>query len=54
VLLDPVGNLGEMLVLLANVVLLAKVDEEDDRLGRKEEERVDNLDLENRKRMLMI
>jgi hypothetical protein len=35
-----------MLVLLADVILLAEVDEEDDRLGRKEEERVDDLDLE--------
>jgi hypothetical protein len=43
-----------MLVLLADVILLAEVDEEDDRLGRKEEERVDDLDLENRKHVLMI
>jgi hypothetical protein len=44
-LLDPCGNLGQMLVLLANVVLLAQVDEVDDGLGREEEERVDDLDL---------
>jgi hypothetical protein len=43
-----------MLVLLADVVLLAEVDEEDDRLGREEEKRVDDLDLENRKHVLMI
>jgi hypothetical protein len=43
-----------MLVLLAHVVLLAEVDEVDDRLGRQEEERVDDLDLENRKHVLMI
>jgi len=36
-----------VLVLLADVVLLAEVDEEDDGLGRKEEERVDDLDLAN-------
>jgi hypothetical protein len=35
-----------MLVLLSDVVLLAQVDEIDDRFGRKEEERVDELDLE--------
>jgi hypothetical protein len=49
VLLDPGSNLGQILVLLANVVLLAEVDEVDDRLGRKEEERVDDLDLANGK-----
>jgi hypothetical protein len=35
VLLDPLSNLGQVLVLLANVVLLAEVYEEDDGLGRK-------------------
>ena len=45
VCLDPLSNFGKMLVLLADVVLLAQVDEVDDRLGRKEEERVDGLDL---------
>ncbi len=45
-LLDPLDNLGEVLVLLADVVLLREVDEEDNRLGRQEEERVDDLDLE--------
>ena len=44
-LLDPLGDLGQVLVLLADVVLLAKVDEEDDGLGCEEEERVDDLDL---------
>jgi len=34
-----------VLVLLADVVSLAQVDEIDDRLSRQEEERVDNLDL---------
>ena len=34
-----------MLVLLANVILLTEVDEVDDGLGRKEEERVDDFDL---------
>ncbi|CRK18840.1 hypothetical protein BN1708_003185 [Verticillium longisporum] len=45
VLLDPLGDLGEMLVLLADVVTLGEVNEVDDRLGRQEEERVDDLDL---------
>lgn len=48
-LLDPCSNLGQVLVLLADVVLLAEVDEVDDGLGRKEEERVDDLDLANGK-----
>jgi len=34
-----------MLVLLSNVVLLAQVDEIDDRFGGQEEKRVDELDL---------
>lgn len=44
-LLDPLRNLGKVLVLLADVVLLAKVDEKDNRLSRKKEEGVDKLDL---------
>ena len=40
------GDLRQVLVLLTNVVLLAKVDQVDDGLRRKEEERVDNFDLE--------
>lgn len=44
-LLDPIGNLGEMLVLLSDIVLLAEIDEVYDRLGGKQEERVDDLDL---------
>jgi len=36
-----------MLVLLADVVLLAQVDKSDDGLGGEEEERVDVLDLAN-------
>jgi hypothetical protein len=47
VCLDPFGDLGEMLVLLADVVLLAQVDKSNDGLGREEEERVDVLDLAN-------
>jgi len=34
-----------VLVLLANIVLLAEVDKEDDWLGGEEEEWVDDLDL---------
>ena len=45
VLLDPLEHLGKVLVLLADVVLLAKVNEVDDRLSRKKEERVDGFDL---------
>jgi len=44
-LLDPLGNLGKMLVLLADVVPLRQVDKVDDGLGRQEEERVDDLNL---------
>jgi hypothetical protein len=46
ILLDPFHDLAEMLVLLSDVVLLAQVDEVDNRLGGEEEERVDELDLE--------
>ncbi len=35
-----------MLVLLSDIVLLAQVDEVDNRLGSQEEERVTELDLE--------
>lgn len=45
VLLDPLGDLGKVLVLLPDVVTLAQVDEVDDGLGCEEEERVDGLDL---------
>lgn len=44
-LLYPLGNFGQVLVLLADVVLFAEVDEEDDWLGGEEEEWVDDLDL---------
>jgi len=45
VLLDPLGDLGEVLVLLPDVVALAQVDKVDDGLSGKEEEGVDGLDL---------
>lgn len=45
VVLDPLGNTGKILVLLADVVLLGKVDKVHDRLGRQEEQRIDDLDL---------
>lgn len=45
VLFDPFGDLGEVLVLLADVVFLAEVDEVDHWLGGEEEERIDDLDL---------
>lgn len=44
-LLDPFGDFGKMLVLLADVVLLAKVDEVDNRLGGQQKKRIDDLDL---------
>lgn len=45
VLLDPLKDLGQVLVLLTDVVLLAEVDQIDNGLGREQEERVDNLNL---------
>ena len=45
VLLDPLGNLGQVLVLLADVILFGQVDKIDNGLGREQEERVDNLNL---------
>lgn len=45
--LDPLNNLGQVLVLLTEVVSLAKVGQVDNRLGGKKEERVDDLDLSN-------
>jgi len=45
VLFDPFGNLGEILVLLANVVFFAEVDQIDYWLGSEEEERVNYFDL---------
>jgi hypothetical protein len=36
-----------MLILLSDVVFFTQVYEEDNRLGRKEEERVDDFNLEN-------
>lgn len=45
VLVDPLDNLGKMLVLLSDKVLLRQVDEVDNGLGRQEEKRVDDLDL---------
>lgn len=44
-LLDPFGDLGEMLVLLADVVFFAEVDEVDDWFSGEEEEGVDDFDL---------
>lgn len=44
-LLDPFSDFGQVLVLLADVVLLAQVDQEDNGLSRQKEERVDDLDL---------
>lgn len=46
VLVDPGFDLGEVLVLLADVVFLREVDEEDNWLGGEELELVDDFDLE--------
>lgn len=43
--LDPLGHLGEVLVLLANVVALTEVNQVNDGLCGKKEERVDDFDL---------
>lgn len=45
VLFNPLCNFWQVLVLLANVVSLAQVDQVDNGLGSQEEQRVDNLDL---------
>lgn len=45
VCLDPLGNLGKMLVFLANVISFAQVDKVNDRLRCKKEKRIDNFDL---------
>ena len=42
---DPLGNLRKMLILLADVVLLAQVDEVDHGFGGEQQERVDHFDL---------
>lgn len=47
-LLNPFGHTWKILVLLADVILFAQVDEIDDWLCREKEERVDELDLEKR------
>jgi hypothetical protein len=52
VLLDPLNNLGEVLVLFPDIVPLGKVNQEDNRLGRQEEKRVDDLDLDTGQRLL--
>ena len=44
-LLEPFRNLGQMLVLLADIVSLTKVDQVDTGLGGQKEERVDYFDL---------
>lgn len=43
--LDPLEDLGEVLVLLADVISLAQVDKVHNGLGGKKEQRVDNFDL---------
>ena len=45
VFLYPFGDLGEMFVLLADVVFFAEVDEVDDGFGGEEEEGIYYLDL---------
>lgn len=43
--LNPFSHFGNVLVLLANIIPLAEVDEVDNRLGGEEEEWVNDLDL---------
>ena len=43
--LHPFSDFGQMLVLLPDVVPLAKVDQEDDGFGSEKKERVDDFDL---------
>lgn len=45
VFLDPLKQLGEVFVLLANVILLAQVDKVHDGLGSEQKQGVDDLDL---------
>jgi hypothetical protein len=45
VFLDPFHDLGRMLVLFADVIFLAQVDEINDWLGCEEEKWVDDFDL---------
>lgn len=44
-LLDPLRNLGEMLILLADIVLFREIDQIYNRFGGEEEKWVDDLDL---------
>ena len=44
-LLAPLRDLGEVLVLLPDVILLRKIDQIDDGLSAEQEERVDDLNL---------
>jgi len=46
ILVDPLNNLGKMLVLLADEALFRQVDEVYNGLGSQEEERVDDLNLD--------
>lgn len=43
--LDPFGDLGEVLVLLADIVFFGEIDEVYDGFGGEEEEGIDDLDL---------
>ena len=45
--LDPLSNLRQVLVLLPDVVLFAKIDEVYDRLGGKQKQWIDDFDLQN-------
>jgi hypothetical protein len=48
ILVDPLDNLGKMLVLLSDKVLFRQVDEVDNGLGGQKEKRVDDLNLNER------
>lgn len=44
-LLDPLHNLWQMLILLTDIILFTQVDQVNNRLGCQEEERVNIFDL---------
>ena len=54
VVLDPFHDFAEMLVLLSDVVLLAQVDQVDNRFGGQEEKRVNEFNLKISRSVLYL
>ena len=54
VILDPFHDFAEMLVLLSDVVLLAQVDQVDNRFGGQEEKRVNEFNLKISRSVLYL